>query len=134
VMEGIFQTVPLEPAVCTEFNIIRDENGNAVALLIRSPEPFNDPKMPVKDNNSTEGYVDSVEDTILAGSLSANDRFVPDTAFRTLHSRDYTQAIIMKGGNFTDNTSITIQLIYKLWNGKHYQPIEQLTVTFNINL
>jgi hypothetical protein len=134
VMEGIFQTIPLEPAVCTEFNIIRDENGNAVGLLIRNPEPFNDPKMPVKDNSNLESYVDSVEDTILAGTLSEEDTFIPDTAFRTLHSRDYTQALIMKEANIPDNAPLVIQFTYKLWNGKHYQTVEQVTVTCNINL
>ncbi len=44
---GVWEIPPMHPPTCTEINFIRiPPNKGAYALLIRSPEPFNDPKMP----------------------------------------------------------------------------------------
>lgn len=43
-MEGAFQLGAFHPAVTTEFNVIK--NGSTIlGILVRNPEPFNDPKI-----------------------------------------------------------------------------------------
>lgn len=52
-IDGVFKLQSMPPAVTTEFNIIRDFTTNNISsdyimgILIRSPEPFNDPKIPI---------------------------------------------------------------------------------------
>jgi hypothetical protein len=43
---GILKQTALPAPVCTEFNFIFDKYNNVFGLLVRSPEAFNDPKLP----------------------------------------------------------------------------------------
>src|SRR5205085_4894777 len=46
-VEGVMRLAPLDAALSTEFNIVRNSTTDAVvAVWIRNPEPFNDPKLP----------------------------------------------------------------------------------------
>jgi len=47
---GALQIRGLSPALGTEINIVRDgSGGQIIGLLVRNPEPFNDPKIPAGD-------------------------------------------------------------------------------------
>jgi hypothetical protein len=106
VFEGILGFKPLDEAVSTEFNIIRNKTDNKViAVLIRNPEPFNIPKMPVSD----------VKDTILVVQGSS-----VDGTYRTLHSRDCSQVIIMHQSLVIDAAELSFRFQYKTWNGEAY--------------
>ncbi|MDR2064593.1 MAG: hypothetical protein LBP85_02620, partial [Prevotellaceae bacterium] len=119
-MEGIFCFKPLEAATTTEFNIIRSrETGNIVAVLVRNPEPFNDPKIPIEQ----------ITDTIVVADENAN----VDTGFKTLYSKDYSQAIIVKNGSPITENSLFIRFRYKLWNGSIYNVEKTIQTEININ-
>jgi len=120
-MEGIFCFKPLEPAVTTEFNIIRNQLGDVIAILVRNPEPFNDPKIPLEDVAKTIVVLDDIND--------------PEASplFKTLYSKDYSQAIITKkAGPITEN-NLFIQFQYKLWDGFMYKVEKTIQVEININ-
>ncbi len=105
VFEGVLGFKPLDEAISTEVNVIRNLKDNKViAILVRNPEPFNDPKMPRID----------VSDTIqvLAGNAVNHD-------YKVLHSKDYSQAIIMHTSKEINN-NLTLQFKYKIWNGSNY--------------
>jgi hypothetical protein len=76
-----------------------------VAVLIRNPEPFNNPRMPLEDVRDTIAVLDG------AGNSAPG--------YRVLFSKDYSQAIIMH-----DSLEITgpwaVRFQYKLWNGSGY--------------
>jgi hypothetical protein len=118
--EGIFCFRPLETAVTTEFNIIRNQQtGNIIAVLVRNPEPFNDPKIPLEE----------IADTIVV--IDENDDVV--AGFKTLYSKDYSQAIISKNGSPITENSLIIRFRYKLWNGSLYNVEKTVQVEININ-
>ncbi|KOS04789.1 hypothetical protein AM493_01065 [Flavobacterium akiainvivens] len=119
IFEGIFKMNPLDEAISTELNIIRNSNsgGSKVALIIRNPEPFNIPKIPI----------DQIADTIVVISNG-----VPDANYKVLHSKDYSQAIIMHTSQVIPSGLLTLRFTYKLWNGFAYQVNNTQTITINL--
>ena len=49
ILFGILKQMELPAPICTEVNVIRDKYNNVFGLLIRSPEAFNDPKLPAAE-------------------------------------------------------------------------------------
>jgi hypothetical protein len=112
VFEGILNMNPLDEPISTEVNIIRNKDNNKViAIIVRNPEPFNNPKMPLAD------VADTIQ--VLVGTTVNND-------YKILHSKDYSQAIIMHSSKEINN-NLTLQFKYKIWNGiKYIVPAEDL--------
>ncbi len=46
VYEGLLKLPVLDPASRTEINVVRTADNSVFALLVRSPEPFNEPRIP----------------------------------------------------------------------------------------
>jgi hypothetical protein len=114
VFEGILGFKPLDEAISTEFNIIRNKTDNKViAVLIRNPEPFNIPKMPVAD----------VKDTIVV--VQGNSI---DGTYRVLHSKDYSQVIIMHQSLAIDAAELSFRFQYKTWDGLAYTVDPELNI------
>jgi hypothetical protein len=107
VIEGILGFAPMDKAISTEFNVVRNTNdGNKiVALIIRNPEPFNNPKMPQ----------DEVLDTIAILNGSGNE----DTSYKKLFSKDYSQVIFMNAA-LEINGPLDLRFTYKIWDGNAY--------------
>lgn len=120
ILEGIFKLPPLNPPTTTEFNIIKNENTNdVVAILIRNPEPFNDPKTPLEE----------IRDTIEVVSVSvgkAND------TYSVLYSKDYSQALIMHTSKKITADSLVIRFKYKLWNGSEYVIKDKISIEITL--
>jgi hypothetical protein len=121
VFEGILGFKPLDEAISTEVNIIRNLDDNKViAILVRNPEPFNNPKMPRVD------VLNTIQ--VLTGTT---------VDYKVLHSKDYSQAIIMHTSReITSN--VTVQFKYKIWNGNNFivpltgtEIIDQLNILNN---
>jgi len=105
-IEGIFALSPLEAAQTTEFNLIRNTNdSDKIVVLIRNPEPFNNPRMPLED----------VQDTVAVLDEAGN----PAPGYRVLFSKDYSQVFVMRNSlEITGPWAICFQ--YKLWDGSGY--------------
>nr|WP_294781828.1 hypothetical protein [uncultured Flavobacterium sp.] len=131
-IEGILKMSPLDPAQSTEVNrIINTNTGEVVALLVRNPEPFNIPKIPLEEIKNTISVVDD------AGVAKAN--------FKALHSKDYAQVLIMNDSKKITDSNLKIKFEYRMWNNNgsveaHSTPLtvraaEPVTLTIeNINL
>ncbi|HKX87296.1 MAG TPA: hypothetical protein VJL37_11540 [Flavobacterium sp.] len=121
IFEGILGLEPLDEAVTTEFNIIRNSSdANTVfAVIVRNPEPFNNPKM--IDGDLTDTLRVLLQDT-------SNQ----DTNYFVLFSKDRSQAIIMHNSLAINVNSLRIGFTYKLWNGNGYtvSPIEVAQISF----
>ncbi|MHC0445867.1 hypothetical protein ACWA1F_10670 [Flavobacterium sp. 3-218] len=101
--EGILKMSPLDPAQSTEVNrIINTNTGEVVALLVRNPEPFNIPKIPLEEIQNTISVVDD------AGVAKAN--------YKALHSKDYAQVLIMNDSKKITDSSLNIKFEYRMWN------------------
>lgn len=106
-LEGLLGLPPLDAATGTEFNLIRNTNdaNKIVAILIRNPEPFNNPRIPVEE----------VLDTIQV--LNANGNAV--SSFKYLHSKDYAQVLVMSNTRVITGTW-SFRFRYKIWDGTSY--------------
>jgi hypothetical protein len=107
-IEGIFALAPLDAAQTTEFNLIRNTNDSdkIVAVLIRNPEPFNNPRMPLE----------AVQDTVTVLDGAGN----PAPGYRVLFSKDYSQVIVMHNSlEITGPWNVRFQ--YMLWDGSAYR-------------
>ena len=103
-VEGILGFNPVDPPVNTEFNLLRNTNGQkVVGLLIRNPEPFNIPKIPLEE---------------IQGTIKVLN--VPEDDYKVLYSKDYSQALIMHTSKEITAETLDIQFEYKVWNGTGY--------------
>lgn len=125
--EGVLKLSPLDPAQGTEINRIIDTNtGATIALLVRNPEPFNIPKMPLEE----------IQDTISVLDELGN----PITGYSVLHSKDYSQALIMHDSKTISGIeNLKIRFKYKMWNNEGNGPLTNIIDTqilplYNTNL
>lgn len=125
--EGILKLSPLDPAQGTEVNRIVDTNtGATIALLVRNPEPFNIPKMPLEEIQDTISVLDELEN--------------PISGYSVLHSKDYSQALIMHSGKIISGIeNLKIRFKYKMWNNEGNSPLTntidtQILPLYNTNL
>lgn len=117
IVEGILALSPLPPAASTEFNVLRQTKNDVAkpyALLVRNPEPFNLPKMPLAD----------LEDTLQV--LGGNG--LPDNSFHVLLSKDGSQALIMKDNGGAIPGKINLLFRYKVWDGSSYQTAREVKI------
>ncbi|GGG67332.1 hypothetical protein GCM10007332_32720 [Epilithonimonas arachidiradicis] len=113
-VETILNVKPLTPPVNTDFiKIINSNTNDVVAIIVRNPEPFNDPRIPI----------DEIEDTLKVigrGNISSQ--------FKTLFSKDYSQVILMHQSKKIVFNSITLQFSYKTWDGNERRYIVKDTL------
>jgi hypothetical protein len=100
VFEGILGLKPLNEAVSTEVNVIKDSNTDAIiALIVRNPEPFNNPKF------RQEVIKDTIE-VMTEGNINSS--------YMVLFSKDHSQVIIMNSAkNIIENISLKFK--YKVY-------------------
>jgi len=103
---GVMKLKPLDAAISTEFNIVNNSTTNAaVAVWIRNPEPFNDPKLP---------------DDALARSLRVMDGLNLDLSYSVLFSKDGSQAFVMHPAKVIPVTQMQFRFAYIEWDGSKY--------------
>lgn len=115
IIEGVLGLTPLDAAISTEVNLVRNLSDNkVVALIVRNPEPFNHPKIPLSE---------------MADALKVFTAGVENTDYSVLFSKDYAAAIIMHS-SLEITEDVDLQFTYKLWNGSIYAP--EASVTINV--
>ncbi|WP_281322474.1 hypothetical protein [Flavobacterium aestivum] len=109
-IEGVLKLSPLDPAQGTEINRIINANGDIVALLIRNPEPFNIPKMPLAE----------IKDTITVVDVTINaenkEVYAKKDNYKVLHSKDYSQVLIMSDTKKITEENLNFKFEYRKWN------------------
>ncbi len=101
VFEGILELQPLDEPISTEVNIIRNKADNKViAIIVRNPEPFNNPKMPLNVINQT--------------LIVLNDG-VQNPDYKVLFSKDNSQAIIMNVNQNITEKNLQLKFAYKIY-------------------
>ncbi|WP_298510397.1 hypothetical protein [uncultured Kordia sp.] len=116
VLEGVLSFKPLDPPSTTEFNVIVNKtDGKTIGLLIRNPEPFNIPKIPL----------DTIQNTIVV--VNSEGEIMED--YKVLHAKDYSQALIMHSSGQIEASTISLRFIYKTWDGNSRQYTIADTVT-----
>jgi hypothetical protein len=111
------QTQPLPPAVTTEFNFIKNSDpafNKLVGILLRSPEPFNDPKIP-------QAVLDT---TILVEHTSTTS--VMTTDYKLFFSKDKARVFVTKTSGSLDmpqTGTYKFTFSYKQFNGSTYATV-----------
>ncbi|GGG35427.1 hypothetical protein GCM10011344_40330 [Dokdonia pacifica] len=112
VTEGVLGIVPIDPPETTEFNrVINTNTGDVIGILIKSPEPFNNPKIPLEVIDGSVAQQDPAISILNTGSTDG---------YRVLYSKDYAQAFIMHTSKKITLISLDIQFLYKVWNGSEH--------------
>lgn len=115
-VEGVLGLHSLNPPTTTDFiKIININTGEIIALLVRNPEPFNIPKIPLED----------IEGTIVVISEGTEN---VNNDYKIIHSKDYSQALIMHHNKKITAASLNLRLIYKTWNGSSYAVNETVII------
>ncbi|WP_284461081.1 hypothetical protein [Chryseobacterium sp.] len=114
--EGVMGLKPLNPPTNTEFVKIVNTNNDVVALLIRNPEPFNDPKIPLDD----------MADCFKVLNAAGNN----DDNFKVIYAKDYSQILVMHKSKKIRDPKLKLEFIYKTWDGVKYAK-QGLPVTIN---
>lgn len=105
-VEGVLKLTPLDAAVSTEFNLVRNTVTDAVvAMWIRNPEPLNHPKFP---------------DEVLEPSLRVMNGLNPDLSYEVLFSKDYSQAFVMHPSRVIPVSQMQFRFAYLEWDGSDY--------------
>ncbi|MDJ0835793.1 MAG: hypothetical protein QNK37_04705 [Acidobacteriota bacterium] len=114
-IQGALRMTPLDPPVGTEFNIIRQAGtGRRIAVWIRNPEPFNDPKIP---------------NSVLQRSIAVMNGSQVNGSYALLLSKDCSQAVVMPASKSITASSLVFRFIYLAWDGQQYK--DQVTVLTN---
>lgn len=115
--EGVMGLKPLNPPTNTEFVKIVNANNDVVALLIRNPEPFNDPRIPLKEVRECLKVLDGLNEH--------------NKDFQLIFSKDYSQILVVHKSNKIKDLKLKLQFMYKYWNGSAYTEFPESRVTIN---
>jgi hypothetical protein len=137
-MNGVFHIDynKLHGVLSTEFNIIRHPDTDKVlGILIRNPEPFNDPKLPKADPNlSSTEPTETLEVRQWAGSRMGSLGNASD--FYVIHSKDRSKMFVTgRNLNFDMDAFAAYQFTfkYKLYNGTAYATVSSVVVEINLS-
>lgn len=131
-IEGVLKLSPLDPAQNTEVNRIIDTNtGDIKAILIRNPEPFNIPKMPLEEIKDSVKVLYGEED-VLADPEKVLHSF--NNEYKVLHSKDYSQVLIMHDSKQISGTKkLNVQFEYRMWNNEGTQVGGKTPLTLSVD-
>ncbi len=111
-LDGIFKIPAQHPAVTTEFNVVKNAaTGRIYGILVRNPEPFNDPKIPLAD---------------LTDTLTMSVNGTAPALYKAIWSKDRSQAFVTNTNNamnIAPGASIVFTFRYKQFNGQLYVPV-----------
>lgn len=140
----------LQAPETTEFNIVKHPiTGKILGVLIRNPEPFNDPKMPVVDpaNPATAMFetletrklhtgrpIDVMEE-IAIERRPIGEYWGDPNEFYVIHSKDRSRIFVTNSSfNFDlgNTTELKFTFKYKLYNGNIYADVSSVDVIINL--
>lgn len=111
-IDGILRIGPQDPPVGTDFTAVRDaDTGKVIGVLVRNPEPFNDPKIPLAD----------IVGTLLMDQPSASG------PFKVFHARDRARAFVADPGLDLSLLDLTFTFTYLTWDGAAYAQASVVT-------
>lgn len=121
VLQGAFKLGTLQPAISTEFNLVRniDTNGNLLGIWIRCPEPFNDPKLPKAQMLTT-----------IRLSVDSDN----ESNYKAIFSKDAREVFITRSNNsfVMPSGEYSFTFDYREWDGQQYVTAQSVPVIFTV--
>lgn len=123
-VQGVFalDANALQTAPTTEFNLVHS-GGRLRGILIRNPEPFNNPKIPLDQ--------ETLEVTAFNGTAFANPE-----AYTILHSADRSCIFITLADmsfEMDEEATLRFRFNYKTYNGIGYQDTAEEIIEINLS-
>lgn len=135
-VNGVFalDAKTLNTAVTTEFNAVKAD-GKILGILIRNPEPFNNPRIPIA-NPETPSIT---EMETLAVSMDIGSGYGETDEFYVIHSKDRSQMFVtLRNYSFDlpEDAKYAFKFSYKEFNGVDYDTTDVLVenIQFNNNI
>ncbi len=121
-IDGVLKLRGLLPPERTDVTIIR--SGSAVlGLLVRSPEPFNNPKIPREGGD--DGVAMNIYRTVQVSGLTGS--------IRKIFSKDLSKIFITNTDlALTAQTTVTLTFNHMPFNGRDYELLSPQTITIDI--
>ncbi len=123
-IDRIFEFKELEPAEFMQFNLVKDTTtSNVLGILIRNPEPLNDPKILIADLTGA-----------LTMSVDTGSGYDSPLLYKVLYSKDKASAFITGFDNLLNIPVGTHQFtfVYRLYDGSAYADVATETVTLDL--
>ena len=122
--QGVFalDANALQTAATTEFNLLHS-GGKLRGILIRNPEPFNNPKLPSDQQT-------------LNVSVFNGTAYVNPGAFTILHSADRSSIFVTASDMSFDmdkQALLRFRFLYKTYNGIEYEDAAQEIIEINLS-
>lgn len=125
IVDGILKAGALEDPVGTEFLVLANTppggSRTIFGVLVRNPEPFNDPKLPDPP----------VMDTVLP-VIAGN----PIAGYTVVHSKDLSRALILHNAQNIPAGNLDIRFRYYEYDGATYvipvPSLDDITITINL--
>lgn len=121
-IEGVLGMPPQEKPEQLEINRVRNEKGDVIGILLRSPEPLIDPKIPDQERSKFCSLI--VQQ--LADSLTYNSNY--------LYSKDCSQLFITTDSFKLSGKSFHLEFKPLEWTGTEYKAMEDSVVTGEIKM
>ena len=121
-IEGVLGLPPQEKPEQLEINRVRNEKGDVIGILLRSPEPLIDPKIPDQERSKFCSLI--VQQ--LAASLTYNSNY--------LYSKDCSQLFITTDSFKLSGKSFHLEFKPLVWTGTEYKAMEDSVVTGEIKM
>ncbi|HLW30142.1 MAG TPA: hypothetical protein VKX29_04730, partial [Brumimicrobium sp.] len=116
-IDGVLKIGALHPAVTTEFNVIKSiDSGDILGILVRSPEPFNDPKIPLADILGT-----------VTGGSGSNPLDIK------VFSKDNRNVFLTNATMNIAPGNYQFDFEYKQWSGVQYDVKSSVSVNIEVN-
>lgn len=131
-MNGVFAVDlnVLQTAVTTEFNLVK-HNGKLVGILIRNPEPFNDPKIPLAEFSSSST---APEETVIVSKYTGSF-WTNEDDYVVVHSKDKSQLFVTLRDcsfDFDPQSKLKFTFKYKQYNGVNYEDSSTVVVELDL--
>lgn len=109
-----------EPSTTTIINLLintdpGDGSKQLLGIIIRNPEPFNDPKLPA----------DELADTFQLTLTQADSTVIPPTGFTYIYSGDTSAVLITNSNMAVSGGEIVFTCTYKIFNGTDYDTVHE---------
>ena len=123
VMQGALELESVHPPLGTEFNLIIDSNtSNVIGVLVKNPEPFNDPKVPFDD---------------MTGPRMIEMRVNGGGTFEVLTAKDNASVLITTTGmntNISNGDTLEFDFRYVQYDGVSYVDVATESITFTVSI
>jgi hypothetical protein len=131
-MNGVFAVDlnVLQTAVTNEFNLVKHDE-KLVGILIRNPEPFNDPKIPFAEFSNSSV---APEETLIVSKYNGSS-WTGEDDYVAVHSKDKSQIFVALRDfsfDFDMQSKLKFTFKYKQYNGVNYEDSSTVAVELDL--